>query len=85
MCVQTGGGSDVVVKNNPNMLKYERQKCTTKNYPSITSRWITVWADNQRENQRCRKLYAQMRLLISCLIVLAVKFFYWMLLLCITG
>jgi len=25
MCVQTGGGSDVVVKNNPNILKYERQ------------------------------------------------------------
>ena len=25
MCVQTGGGSDVVVKNNPNMLTYERR------------------------------------------------------------
>jgi len=25
MCVQTGGGSDVVVKYNPNILKYERQ------------------------------------------------------------
>ena len=25
MCVQTGGGSDVVVKNNPNMLTHERQ------------------------------------------------------------
>jgi len=26
MCVQTGGGSDVVVKNNPNMLTHERQQ-----------------------------------------------------------
>jgi len=25
MCVQTGGGSDVVVKNNPNILNYERR------------------------------------------------------------
>ena len=36
MCVQTGEGSDVVVKINPNMLKYE-QSFVTKKYSSTTS------------------------------------------------
>jgi len=36
MCVQTEGGSDVVVKNNPNMLTHEKQKCLERKNTPLT-------------------------------------------------
>jgi len=41
MCVQTGGGSDVVVKNNPNILTCVWEEKYSSD--TLTSRKITVW------------------------------------------
>ena len=48
-------------------------------------RKITVWVDNQRTRSVATKLHAQMSLLVFCLPVFAVNFYYWMLLLRIMG
>jgi len=40
MCVQTGGGSDVVVKNNPNILTYVWEEKYSSD--TLTRRKITV-------------------------------------------
>jgi len=61
MCVQTGGGSDVVVKINPNIPSRQRQLCMAKKYPSIASERTeenSGLGPLSNNNERDRKLYA---------------------------
>ena len=73
----------VVVKNNPNIPTYVWEEKYSSD--TLTRRKITVWSYNQKNKMWQRTLHAQLSLLVFCLTVLAVNFYYWALMLRIMG